>query len=109
MIVHDMRAVGRSAAGVLVAAVAGMSQPVHAQVMLDLSKITCDQWAGYKITNPQNISLWLSGYFNGVRGNTVIDTQRLAADTEKVRDFCLTNPKVPIMQAVEKIIVVPAK
>ena len=71
MIVHDMRAVGRSAAGVLVAAVAGMSQPVHAQVMLDLSKVTCDQWAGYKITNPQNIALWISGYFNGARGNTV--------------------------------------
>ena len=44
--------------------------PAHAQVMLDLSKVTCDQWAGYKITNPQNIALWLSGYYNGKRGNT---------------------------------------
>ena len=109
MIVHHMQSITRSVAGLLIVAVAGMIQPAHAQVMLDLSKVTCDQWAGYKITNPQNISLWLSGYFNGVRGNTVVDTQRLAADTQKVRDFCITNPQVPIMQAVEKVIGTPAK
>jgi acid stress chaperone HdeB len=52
--------------------------PAQAQVMLDISKVTCDQFAGYKITDPQNIAVWLSGYYNGKRGNTVIDTQALA-------------------------------
>jgi hypothetical protein len=92
-----------------VVAFVGMIQPVHAQVTLDVAKVTCDQWAGYKITNPQNIALWVSGYFNGARGNTVLDTQRLTADTQKIRDFCLTNPQVPIMQAVEKVMAVPAR
>ena len=77
-------------------------QPAQAQVVLDLSKVTCEQWSGYKITNPQNIALWLSGYYNGKRGNTVIDTQEFAADTQKLRDFCITNPQMPVMQAVEK-------
>ncbi|MFL6796602.1 MAG: hypothetical protein ACJ8F3_04240 [Xanthobacteraceae bacterium] len=27
--------------------------PVRAQVTLDVAKITCDQFSGYKITNPQ--------------------------------------------------------
>jgi acid stress chaperone HdeB len=94
----------RSAVGSLVVAIVAMNQPAHAQVTLDVAKVTCDQWAGYKITNPQNIALWISGYFNGARGNTVLDTQRLTADTRKVRDFCITNPQVPIMQAVEKVI-----
>jgi hypothetical protein len=33
----------------------------RAQVTLDVSKITCDQFAGYKITNPENRDLvkWL--------------------------------------------------
>jgi len=48
---------------------------VRAQVTLDLSKVTCEQYVGYKITDPQNISIWLSGYFNGKRGNTIVDTQ----------------------------------
>jgi hypothetical protein len=83
--------------------IAAASQAAHAQVTLDLSKITCDQWSGYKITNPQNIALWLSGYYNGKRGNTVIDTQGLAAENQKLRDFCITNPQMPVMQAAEKL------
>lgn len=75
----------------------------QAQVTLDVAKITCDQWAGYKITNPQNIALWLSGYYNGKRGNTVLDTQRLTADVNKLRDFCITHPQTPIMQAVDEL------
>ena len=83
---------------------AAASQPAQAQVSLDLAKVTCDQWAGYKITNPQNIALWLSGFYNGKRGNTVIDTQGLAAENQKLRDFCITNPQMPVMQAVEKVL-----
>ena len=79
------------------------SVPAQAQVSLDLAKVTCDQWSGYKITNPQNIALWLSGYYNGKRGNTVIDTQGLAAENQKLRDFCITNPQMPVMDAAEKL------
>jgi acid stress chaperone HdeB len=75
----------------------------HAQVTVDVSKITCDQFVGYKITNPQNIAIWLSGYYNGKRGNTVIDTQGLAKNARKVQDYCLTKPQVPVMQAVETL------
>jgi len=84
-------------------AILGTVVPTHAQVTLDLAKVTCDQWSGYKITNPQNIALWLSGYHSGKRGNTLIDTQGLMADTQKLRDFCIVNPQLPVMQAVEKV------
>ena len=76
---------------------------LKSNITLDLAKVTCDQWAGYKITNPQNIALWLSGYYNGKRGNTVIDTQNLTAEVQKLRDFCITNPQLPVMEAVEKL------
>jgi acid stress chaperone HdeB len=90
-----------SALCLILAAAAG--SPSHAQVTVDLSKVTCEQWSGYKITNPQNIALWLSGYYNGKRGNTVVDTQGLAAENRKLQDFCITNPQMPVMQAVEKL------
>jgi hypothetical protein len=99
----------KSVAAAFVVIVVGMIQPAYAQVTLDVAKVTCDQWAGYKITNPQNIALWVSGYFNGARGNTVLDTQRLTADTQRMRDFCITNPQVPILQAVEKVMAPPAR
>ena len=93
----------KSASALLLILAAAASHPAHAQVTLDLAKVTCEQWSGYKITNPQNIALWLSGYYNGKRGNTVIDTQGLAAENQKLRDFCITNAKMPVMEAVEKL------
>ena len=89
--------------------VASVIQPAQAQVTLDLSKVTCEQWSGYKITNPQNIALWLSGYYNGKRGNTIIDTQALTGDTQKLRDFCLTNYKLPVMEAIDKLLTTEGK
>jgi acid stress chaperone HdeB len=75
----------------------------RAQVMLDVSKVTCDQFVGYKITDPQNIAIWLSGYYNGMRGNTVVDTQGLDANTKKLRDFCIRNPATPVMEATKTL------
>lgn len=83
--------------------IAASSQPAHAQVSIDLSKVTCEQWSGYKITNPRNIALWLSGYYNGKRGNTVVDTQALEAENQKLQNFCITNGQMPVMQAAEKL------
>src|SRR5262249_34124525 len=76
----------------------------RAQVMLDVSKITCEQFAGYKITTPQNVAIWLSGYYNGKRGNTVIDMQKLLADTKTMERYCIQNPQVLFMKAVETVL-----
>ena len=73
----------------------------RAQVTLDVSKITCDQFTGYKITNPQNIAIWLNGYHNGKRDNTVIDTQGLVANAKKLEEYCLRNPQTPVMHAAD--------
>jgi acid stress chaperone HdeB len=69
-----------------------------------VSKITCDQLTGYKVTNPENIAIWLSGYYHGKRGETTVDTQQLADYAKKVRDYCLRNPETLVMQAVETLI-----
>ncbi len=76
----------------------------RAQVTLDVAKITCDQFTGYKITDPQNIAIWLSGYYNGKRGNTVLDTQGLQANAKKLQEYCIRNPQIPVMNAVETLL-----
>jgi acid stress chaperone HdeB len=76
----------------------------QAQVTLDVAKVTCDQFTGYKITNPQNIAIWLSGYYNGKRGNTVLDTQGLNANARKLQEYCIRNPQIPVMNAVETLL-----
>src|SRR6202142_2515351 len=76
----------------------------QAQVMVDVSKITCEQFRGFAITDPNNIALWLSGYYNGQRGNTIVKVESFKENVEKVKDYCITNPKVTVMQAVEAVL-----
>ena len=75
----------------------------RAQVTLDVSKITCDQYTGYKITNTQNIAIWLSGYYHGKRGDTTLETQGLLANAKKLRSYCFRNPETLVMNAVETL------
>ena len=80
------------------------STAARAQVTLDVAKVTCGQFATYKITNPQFIAIWLNGYYHGVRRDTVVDTQKLGADTKTIQDYCVKNPDAPLMQAVETVL-----
>ena len=80
------------------------SSPLGAQVTLDVSKLTCEQFAMYKVTNPKYLAVWLSGFDHGRRGDVVIDMQQLVANTEKLEAYCLKNPDVPMMQAAETIL-----
>ncbi len=79
------------------------SSPLRAQVLLDVSKVTCWQFATYKVANPQFIAIWVSGYHQGKRGDTVVDTERLVANADKLSDYCTKNPDIPLMQAVETV------
>ena len=90
-----------AACGLLVAALAGPA--AQAQITIDFSKITCEQFVGYKVINPQNLAFWLSGYYNGQHNHTVIDTETLATQARTLQDYCLRNLNVPVMQAIDKL------
>ena len=94
-----------AACGLIVALVA--SAGVRAQVTIDMSKFTCEQFLGCKVLNPNDIALWLSGYYNAQRGNTIIDTETLATQKRELQDYCLRNAKVPVMQAIDLLFHAP--
>jgi hypothetical protein len=76
----------------------------QAQVTLDVTKVTCGQFVTYKVTNPKYLAVWLSGYDHGRRGDTLVDTQQLVANADKLESYCLKNPDVLMMQAAETIL-----
>ena len=45
------------------------ASPGQAQVTVDVSKITCDQFVHSKISTPNLIAAWLSGYYNAKQNN----------------------------------------
>ena len=80
------------------------SSAARAQVMLDLSKVSCDQFVIYKVADPKLIPAWLSGYFHGKRADTMVDTQKLNADADEVEKYCFKNPEAPLMKSFESIV-----
>ena len=76
----------------------------YAQVTLDVSKLTCEQYLLYKVANPDNIALWLNGYYNGKKGNTIIEPERFKDNAKKVKEYCRLNLKVSVMQAAETVL-----
>src|SRR5471030_1705981 len=81
-----------------------MSSAAQGQVTIDVAKISCEQFRGYAITDPNNIALWLSGYYNGQRNNTIIKVESFKENLEKEKDYCITHPTVTVMQAVSAVL-----
>lgn len=80
------------------------SERARAQVMVDVSKITCNQFVTYKIENPKYIIGWLSGYYHGTRRDMIVDLHALIADADKVEAYCFTKPEVPLVEAVKTVL-----
>src|ERR1700730_18594517 len=88
--------------GLVFAAVASAG---HAQVTVDVAKITCGQFLAYSIADPKDIALWLNGYYTGKRGgSTLLDTQALTTNYDQVRGYCLVNQNPHVIQAVETLL-----
>jgi acid stress chaperone HdeB len=74
---------------------------VRAQVTVDIAKITCKQFLLDSVAPTKSVALWLSGYYNGKHGNTVIDAGALQRNADKVEDYCRMNLDMTVMDAVE--------
>jgi acid stress chaperone HdeB len=81
----------------------------HAQVQIDVSKITCDQFVHGKISNPRTMAAWLSGYYHGKRNDPIVDPQSFEANFNKLENFCYNekNFKLSVMQAIQRTIALP--
>ena len=78
----------------------------QAQETLDLSKITCDQFVGDKLTpTTRDIVMWLSGYYHGLhKGNTIVQSQTLKQNEYKVYSYCSRHSDMTVMDAVESML-----
>jgi acid stress chaperone HdeB len=78
----------------------------HGQVTIDVSKITCDQFAQGKVGPPKTTAIWLNGYYHGKIGSTTIDTEQSEAIFDELLHYCRMgdNSKVLVMQALESLV-----
>ena len=58
--------------------------PARAQVTIDVSKITCEQYVLFTVADPHDIAMWLSGYYNSRRPTTPLyDYPAIQGNTPK--------------------------
>ena len=76
----------------------------RAQVTVDVSKITCEQFLGFSVADPRDIAIWLSGYYHGKQGKALLEPEALKKNAEKLKTACFEqgNAKLPVMQLIEK-------
>jgi acid stress chaperone HdeB len=78
----------------------------QAQMAVDLAKVTCKQYLFDPLisANAPKVAIWLSGYFNGKRGNTTIDIGAFRKNKDVVEDYCRMNLDMTIMDAATKVL-----
>ena len=76
----------------------------HAQMTVDLAKVTCRQYLfdSFISANAPAVATWLGGYFNGKRNNTIVDIGTFRKNKDIVEDYCRMNLDVTLIDAATK-------
>ena len=77
-------------------------QAVQAQVTIDTTKITCDQFLGGQLTDARTLSIWLNGYLNGARHKTLVDP--LSLRVSDLMTYCITHTDMPVLDAARNLV-----
>jgi hypothetical protein len=72
----------------------------QAQMTVDVAKVTCRQFLlGHVGGSTRSVANWLSGYYNGKRGNTVIEVGSMQNNVRDLERYCRKNHEMPVMDA----------
>jgi hypothetical protein len=75
----------------------------NAQLMVDMSKVTCGDYLAMPPGNARVLSAWMSGWFNQKRGYVSVDLGNYAENIAKVSQWCSANPTVTLMSAIQRV------
>jgi acid stress chaperone HdeB len=76
---------------------------VHAQVTVDITKITCRQYLIGNIVPTKSMAIWFSGYYSGKRGATMIEMSAVEPNADKVELYCGLHQDEMLMKAIEDV------
>jgi len=70
---------------------------VRAQVMIDMSKVTCADYLAMPPDKSRIFSAWMSGYFNQKLGYAWVDLNAYARNIANVKQWCTSYPNETVM------------
>ncbi len=84
---------------VLSAALPSLAQ---AQLMVDMSRVTCTDYLAMTPEQSRIFSAWMSGYFNQKAGYTWIDLGAYARNVANVKQWCASYPGELVMNGLQR-------
>jgi acid stress chaperone HdeB len=80
------------------------SSMAPAQVTVDVSKITCDEFVKYDIADPRQIAAWISGYHHGSHNNAIVDKRQTLGGIKQLEEYCFKHPNELLMKEADQIL-----
>jgi acid stress chaperone HdeB len=82
--------------------VASSYRPATAQVILDMSLLTCGDYMAADLERQELVAAWMSGYFNASRNQPIVDLKRFATNKRLVAKYCKRRKDDNLMNAIRK-------
>ena len=79
------------------------SAPASAQVVIDMSLITCEDYATRPPEIKGMITSWMSGYFSASKNLNMLQFDYLKRNTQKVGAYCKKHKDDTLMSVVSKV------
>jgi acid stress chaperone HdeB len=89
---------------VLAGALLAATVPAKAQVVLDMSQITCGQYLDAAKDDQAFIASWLSGYFHAEFNNAELNLRAAKHNYDIIKRHCESHKKEMVMTTIKKII-----
>jgi acid stress chaperone HdeB len=80
------------------------SSMAQAQVTVDVSKVTCDEFVKYDIADPRQIAAWISGYHHGSHNNPIVDKRQTLGGIKQLEEYCFKHPNDLLMKEADQIL-----
>jgi len=69
---------------------------------IDVTKMTCKDLMSGNDTDRAVVVSYFHGFLAGKKNSTVVDVDATSALSDKIRDYCLSNPTITVMDAFAK-------
>ena len=76
----------------------------NAQLIFDMSAVTCDQYLAMSPAMSRDFSAWMSGWFSNQTGRRVVDVLVHQKNIVIVKSWCQSHPQASVMVALQSAI-----
>ena len=74
----------------------------HAQVSIDMSRVTCAEYLAMPPGQAATFSAWMSGWFNQKNGYVFFDINAYERNVANVKSWCALNPADTVMAGLQR-------